>query len=159
MKQAQSGPVFLGLENRKTKYKTIVLVVALISYGLGCLWLGHRNERLVWEIHLTKMEEEYERKESEALRQAERLRQEQEKELVAQLEAVRMANAELVADALRVREQFDALRSGRDSTGEQGGSRLERCERLLSEGYSLAAEGEGLLRERDARLKANRLLK
>ena len=99
------------------------------------------------------MEQEYERKESEALRQAERLRQEQEKELIAQLEAVRVANADLVADAIRVREQFDALRSGRDSTGEQCCNRVERCERLLSEGYSLAAEGEGLLREQDARLR------
>ena len=103
---------------------------------------------------MAKMEEEYERKESEAFRQAERLRQEQEKELVAQLEAVRLANAELVADAIRVREQFDALRSRRDSTGKQCGDRVERCERLLSEAYELAAEGEGLFRERDARLKA-----
>ena len=101
---------------------------------------------------MARMEKEYERKESEALRQAERLRQEQEKEFVVQLEAVRIANAELVADAIRVREQFDALRSGRDSTGEQCGDRLERCERLLSEGYSLAAEGEGLLKDWDARL-------
>ena len=103
------------------------------------------------------MEEEYERKDSEAFRQAERLRQEQEKELVAQLEAVRLANAELVADAIRVREQFDALRTRRDSTGEQCCGRVERCERLLSEGYSLAAEGEGLLRERDARLKTQKM--
>ena len=103
---------------------------------------------------MAKMEQEYERKESEALRQAERLRQEQEKELVAQLEAVRMANAELVADAIRVREQFDALRSRRDSTGEQCCDRLERCERLLYEAYELAAEGEGLLKDRDARLRA-----
>ena len=102
---------------------------------------------------MAKMETEYERKESEVLRQAERLRQEQEKELVAQLEAVRTANADLVADAIRVREQFDALRSRRDSTNEQCYDRVERCERLLSEGYQLAAEGEGLLRERDARLK------
>ena len=105
---------------------------------------------------MAKMETEYERKESEALRQAERLRQEQEKELIAQLEVVRMANAELVADAIRVREQFDALRSRRDSTGEQCCGRVERCERLLSTGYSLAAEGEGLLKDRDARLKSFR---
>ena len=102
---------------------------------------------------MAKVETEYERKESEALRQAERLRQEQEKELVAQLEAVRMANADLVADAIRVREQFDALRSRRDSNDEQCCDRVERCERLLSTGYELAGEGEGLLRERDARLK------
>ena len=103
---------------------------------------------------MAKMEMEYERKESEALRQAERLRQEQEKELVAQLEAVRMVNADLVADAIRVREQFDALRSGRDSTNEQCCDRVERCERLLSEAYSLAAESEGLFKDRDARLNA-----
>lgn len=135
-----------------TKDKIIVVVVALIAYGLGCLWLGHRNERLEWEVLVAKMEQDYERKESETLRQAERVRQEQEKELVAQLEAVRMANADLVADAIRVREQFDALRSSRDSTGEQCCSRVERCERLLSTGYSLAAEGEGLLRDSYARV-------
>ena len=137
-----------------TKTKIIAIAAFLAAYGLGCLWLGHRNERLEWEAHVAKMEQEYERKESEALRQAERLRQEQEKELVAQLEAVRLANADLVADAIRVREQFDALRSRRDSTNEQCYDRVERCERLLSEGYSLASEGEGLLRDRDARLKA-----
>ena len=135
-----------------TRTKTIAIVAFLAVYGLGCLWLGHRNERLEWQAHMAQMEEEYARKESEALRRAERLRQEQEKELVAQLEAVRLANADLVADAIRVREQFDALRSRRDSTSEQCYSRVERCERLLSEGYSLAAEGEGLLREYSARL-------
>ena len=134
-----------------TKTKIIAIFAILVVYGLGCLWVGHRNERLEWEARVAKMEVEYERKESEALRQAERLRQEQEKELVAQLEAVRLDNAELVAGAIRVREQFDALRAGRDSTDVQCGDRLERCERLLSEGYQLAAEGEGLLRERDAR--------
>ena len=135
------------------KTKIIAIVVFLAVYGLGCLWLGHRNERLEWQAYVAKMEEEYERKESEALRQAERLRQEQEKELVAQLEVVRMANADLVADAIRVREQFDALRFRRDSTGEQCRNRVERCERLLSEGYELASEGEGLLREWGARLR------
>ncbi len=100
------------------------------------------------------MEQEYERKESEALRQAERLRQEQEKRYIAQMEEVRAHNADLVADVIRVREQFDQLRSRRDSTGEQCCSRAERCERLLSTGYELAGEGETLLRERDARLRA-----
>lgn len=33
-------------------------------------------------------------------------------------------------------------------------SRAARCERLLSEAYDLAAEGEGLLKDRDARLNA-----
>ena len=112
-------PFFFGGWIITTKTKIIAIVAFLAVYGLGCLWLGHRNERLEWEAHVAKMEEEYVRKESEALRQAERLRQEQEKELIAQLEVVRMANAELVADAIRVREQFDALRSRRDSTGEQ----------------------------------------
>ncbi len=136
------------------RVKIIAVLMALIIYGAGCLWLGHRNERLEWEAHVAKMGEEYERKESEALRLAERLRHEQEKEYIAQIKAVRMANADLVADALRVREQFDALRSNRDSTNEQCYSRLERCERLLSTGYELAAESEGLLRECDARLRA-----
>ena len=140
-----------------TKTKIIAIVAFLAVYGLGCLWLGHRNERLEWEARVARMEEEYERKESEALRQAERLRQEQEKELIAQLEAVRMANAELVTDAIRVREQFNALRSRRDSTGEQCCNRVERCERLLSEGYQLAADGEGLLRDREARLNTTKM--
>ena len=96
-----------------TKTKIIDIVGFLAVYGLGCLWVGHRNEPLVWENHVAKMENEYERKESEALRQAERLRQGQEKELVTQLDAVRLVNA------IRVREQFDALRSGRDATSEQ----------------------------------------
>ena len=136
------------------KTKIIAIVAFLAVYGIGCLWLGHRNERLEWVARVARMEEEYERKESESLRQAERMREEQEKELIAQLEAVRVANAELVADAIRVREQFDALQSGRDTTGEQCRNQVERCERLLSEGYQLAAEGEGLLREWGARLKA-----
>ena len=137
-----------------TKTKIIAIAAFLAVYGLGCLWVGHRNERWVWEVRVAQMEEEYERKESEALRQAERLRQKRETKLVAQLEAVRLANADLVADAIRVREQFDALRFRRDSTGEQYSDRVERCERLLSEAYSLAGEGEGLFRELDVRLKA-----
>ena len=84
---------------------------------------------------MAKMEQEYERKESEALRQAERLRQEQEQRYIAQMEEVRAHNADLVADAIRVREQFDALRSSRDSTGEQCCSRVERCVCLKSNEY------------------------
>ena len=103
---------------------------------------------------MARMETEYERKESEALRQAERLRQEQEKELVAQLEAVRLANTELVADAIRVREQFDKPQSGRDSNYKSSDHRADRCNALLSEAYSLASEGESLLRERDTRFRA-----
>lgn len=137
-----------------TKYKIMLVAIALIAYGLGCLWLGHRNERLEWEARVAKMGEEYERKESEALRLAERLRREQEKRYVAQMEEVRAHNAELVADALRVREQFEQLRSRRDSTSEQCCGRVERCEWLLSQAYELANEGEGLLRERDARFRA-----
>ncbi len=137
-----------------TKPKFIAIVAFLAVYGFGCLWLGHRNERLEWEAHVAKLEQEYERKESESLRHAERLRQEQEQRYIVQMEEVRAHNADLLADAIRVREQFDALRFGRDSTGEQCCNRVERCERLLSEGYQLAAEGEGLLRERGARLKA-----
>lgn len=140
-----------------TKAKIIAIVTFLIAYGLGCLWLGHRNERLEWEAHVAKMEEEHARQESEALRQAERLRQKQEKQYLAQMEEVRAHNADLVADAIRVREQFDALRFRRDSTDERDSGRVERCERLLSEGYSLEAEGEGLLKERGARLKALKL--
>lgn len=37
---------------------------------------------------------------------------------------------------------------------EQCNLRAARCEQLLSEAYELAGEGEGLLRDRDARLEA-----
>lgn len=65
-----------------------------------------------------------------------------------------MANAELVADAIRVREQFDKLQSGRDSNGQSSNRRTDRCNALLSEAYGLASEGEGLLRECDSRMNA-----
>ena len=65
-------------------------------------------------------------KESEVLRRAERLRQEQEKELVAQLQASSVANTNLVADAIWVR----ALRSRRDLPGERFCNRVERYERV-----------------------------
>ena len=70
------------------------------------------------------------------------------------MEDVRVANADLVADASRVREQFDKLQSGRDSNGKSNDHRAERCDALVSEAYILASEGEGLLRDRDARLNA-----
>ena len=102
------------------------------------------------------MEQEYERKESEALRQAERLRLEQEKRYIAQMEEVRAHNADLVADAIRVRELFAQVQSTRSPDLERSHHRIERCEQLLSTAYSLAGEGEALLRERDARLEAVR---
>ena len=72
----------------------------------------------------------------------------------AQMDAARLVNAELAADALRVREQFAQIQSTRSPDLERSHYRVERCERLLSEGYGLANEGEGLLREREARLRA-----
>ncbi len=66
---------------------------------------------------------------------------------------IRAHNADLVADAIRVHEQFDALRFGRHPTNEYC-SRVERCEQLLLTGYKLASEGKGLLKERDARLNS-----
>ena len=65
-----------------------------------------------------------------------------------------IANAELAADALQVRELFAQIQSRRNPGLERSHYRIERCEQLLSEAYSLAGEGEGLLKERDARLKA-----
>ena len=67
--------------------------------------------------------------------------------------ALSIVNAELAADALRVRELFAQIQSRRSPDLERSHHRIERCKRLLSEAYSLAGEGEGLLRERDARLE------
>ena len=68
------SPFLIGGLDITTKTKIIAIVTFLAVYGLACLWLGHRNERLEGEAQVAKMEQEYERKESEALRQAERLR-------------------------------------------------------------------------------------
>ena len=58
------------------------------------------------------------------------------------------------ADALRVRELFAQIQSRRSPDLERSHHRIERCEQLLSEAYELAGEGEALLNDRDARLKA-----
>ena len=70
------------------------------------------------------------------------------------MDRFKLLNAERAADALRVRELFAQIQSTRNPDLERSYHRIERCERLLSEGYELAAEGEGLFRERDARLRA-----
>lgn len=36
------------------KAKVIAIVAFLAVYGLGCLWLGHHNERLEWVAHVAK---------------------------------------------------------------------------------------------------------
>ena len=66
--------------------------------------------------------------------------------------ALSIANAELAADTLRGRELFAQVQSTRSPDLKRSHHRVERCERILSEAYSLAGEGEGLLKERDTRL-------
>ena len=98
------------------------------------------------------MEKDYAIRESSALREAENLRKQQEAKYLLEMDRFKQLNTELAADALRVREQFAQIQSRRSPDLERSHSRIDRCEQLLSEGYSLAAEGEGLLKERDARL-------
>ena len=100
------------------------------------------------------MGKEYAIRESSALWEAETIRNQQEQKYLLEMDRFKLLNAELVADALRVRELFAQVQSTRSPDLERSRHRIERCERLLSEAYELAAEGEGLLRERDARLNA-----
>lgn len=100
------------------------------------------------------MEKEYAIRESSALWEAETIRKQQEQKYLLEMDRFKLLNAELAADALRVREQFAQIQSRRSPDLERSHHRIERCERLLSEAYELANEGEGLLKERDARLQS-----
>ena len=114
---------------------------------------GAHVERLEADEEIAQMEKEYAVRESSALWEAENLRKQQEAKYQVEMDLFKLLNSELTADALRVRELFAQVQSTRSPDLERSHHRIERCEQLLSEAYSLAGEGEGLLRERDARLR------
>lgn len=137
-----------------SNYKTTVIAIAIIAFGTGCYLYGAHIERLEANEEIALLEKDYANRESAALYEADELRKQQEQKFLVEMDRLRALNSDISADALRVREQFDKLQSGRDSNGQSGNSRADRCDALLSTAYSLASEGEGLLRDRDARLNA-----
>ena len=136
------------------KIKTYGIPIALILFGLSAFFSGAHVERLVADEEIAQMEKDYAIRESSALWEAETIRKQQEQKYLLEMDRFKLLNAELAADALRVRDQFAQIQSRRSPDLERSHHRIERCERLLSEAYELAGEGEGLLKERDARLKA-----
>ena len=139
-----------------TKIKTYGVPIALILFGLAAFFYGAHVERLEADEEIAQMEKEYAIRESSALWEAENIRKQQEQKYLLEMDRFKLLNAELAADALRVRELFAQVQSTRSPDLERSHHRIERCERLLSEAYELAGEGEGLLRERDARLNAQK---
>lgn len=113
---------------------------------------GYHVAALRYERDIAEMREEYAERETDALRKAEALRDAQEERILAEIEALKRDAVERTADAERVRRQFNQLKSHSSTTLEQCNRRAGRCEQLLSEAYELAGEGEGLLKDRDARL-------
>ena len=136
------------------KIKTYGIPIALILFGLSAFFYGAHVERLEADEEIAQMEKEYAIRESSALWEAETIRKQQEQKYLLEMDRFKVLNAELSADALRVRELFAQIQSRRSPDLEHSHRRIERCERLLAEAYGLAAEGEGLLNDRDARLKA-----
>ena len=134
------------------KIKTYGIPIALILFGLSAFFYGAHVERLEADEEIAQMEKEYAIRESSALWEAETIRKQQEQMYILEMDRLKLLNAELTADTLRVREQFAQIQSRRSPDLERSHHRIERCERLLSEAYELAGEGEGLLAERDARL-------
>ena len=114
---------------------------------------GAHVERLKADEEIAQMEKEYAIRESSALWEAETIRKQQEQKYLQEMDRFKLLNTELTADAIRVRELFAQIQSRRSPNIERSHSRIERCERLLSEAYELAGEGEGILKERDARLE------
>ena len=135
------------------KIKTYGIPIALIIFGLSAFFYGAHVERLEADEEIVQMEKEYAIRESSALWEAETIRKQQEAKYLLEMDRIKLLNVELAADALRVREQFAQIQSRRSPDLERSYHRIERCERLLSEAYELAGEGESLLKERDARLK------
>ena len=135
------------------KIKTFGIPIALIIFGLSAFFYGAHVERLEADEEIAQMEKDYAIRESSALWEAETIRKQQEQKYLLEMDRFKLLNAELAADTLRVREQFAQIQSRRSPDLERSHHRVERCERLLSEAYELAGEGEGLLKERDARLK------
>ena len=136
------------------KIKTYGIPIALILFGLSAFFYGAHVERLEANEEIAQMEKEYAIRESSALWEAETIRKQQEQKYLLEMDRFKLLNAELAADALRVRELFAQIQSTRSPDHERSHYRVERCERLLSEAYELAGEGESLLKERDARLNA-----
>ena len=136
------------------KIKTYGIPIALILFGLSAFFYGAHVERLEANEEIAQMEKEYAIRESSALWEAETIRKQQEQKYLQEMDRFKLLNAELAADALWVREQFAQIQFRRSPDLERSHQRSERCERLLSEAYELAGEGEELLRERDARLVA-----
>ena len=136
------------------KIKAYGIPTALILFGLSAFFYGAHVERLEADEEIAQMEKEYAIRESTALWEAENLRKQQEAKYLVEMDRFKQLNVELAADALRVREQFDQIQSTRSPDLERSHIRVERCERLLSEAYELAGEGESLLKERDGRLNA-----
>ena len=136
------------------KIKAYGIPIALILFGLSAFFYGAHVERLEADEEIAQMEKEYAIRESTALWEAENLRKQQEAKYLVEMDRFKQLNVELAADALRVREQFDQIQSTRSPDLERSHIRVERCERLLSEAYELAGEGESLLKERDGRLNA-----
>ena len=136
------------------KIKTYGIPIALIMFGLSAFFYGAHVERLEADEEIAQMEKEYAIRESSALWEAETIRKQQEQKYLLEMDRFKVLNAELAADALRVRELFAQVQSRRSPDIERSHHRIERCERLLSEAYELAGEGEGLLRDRDARMNS-----
>ena len=136
------------------KIKAYVIPIALILFGLSAFFYGAHVERLEANEKIAQMEKEYAIRESSALWEAETVRKQQEQKYLLEMDRFKLLNAELAADALRVRELFAQVQSRRSPDLERSHHRIERCERLLSEAYELAGDGEGLLKERDARLNS-----
>ena len=134
------------------KIKAYGIPIALILFGLSAFFYGAHVERLEADEEIAQMEKDYAIRESSALWEAENLRKQQEAKYLVEMDRFKLVNAELTADALRVRELFAQIQSRRSPDLERSHHRVERCERLLSEAYELAGEGEGLLRDRDVRL-------
>ena len=133
------------------KIKAYGIPIALILFGLSAFFYGAHVERLEADEEIAQMEKEYAIRESSALWEAETIRKQQEQKYLQEMDRFKLLNAELTADAIRVRELFAQVQSTRSPDLERSHHRIERCERLLSEAYELAGEGEGLLRERDVR--------
>ena len=135
------------------KIKAYGIPIALILFGLSAFFYGAHVERLEADEEIAQMEKEYAIRESSALWEAETIRKQQEQKYILEMDRFKLLNAELVADALRVRELFAQIQARRSPDLERSHHRIERCEQLLSEAYELAGEGESLLKERDVRLR------
>ena len=126
------------------KIKTYGIPIALIIFGLSAFFYGAHVERLEANEEIALMEKEYAIRESSALWEAETIRKQQEAKYLLEMDRFKLLNAELAADALRVRELFAQILSRRSPDLERCHHRIERCEQLLSEAYQLGAP-EGVI--------------